>query len=73
MQTARSLTIGGGGVCLGGVCPGVSTHGGVCPGGVCHPPPREQNHRQLWKHNLPATSFAGGNYGQWEPHIPSRK
>ena len=58
-----------------GVCPEVSAWGGMsAPGSVClggvypsmHwdrplPPTCEQNHRYLWKHNLSATTVAGGN------------
>ena len=45
-------------VCLpGDLCPGegVCQEGGVCPS-AC-PPPREQNDRCLWKHNLFGTTL----------------
>ena len=65
----------GGGVCLGvsaeewGVCPGVGPRNGVSTqerclsqGGLPHPP-RGENDRRLWKHNLSATTVADGkNY-----------
>ena len=49
----------------GGACPGVPAQRvpvrRVCCGTTPLSPAREQNHRHLYKYNLPATSFAGGN------------
>ena len=46
-----------GGICLGDLCPGGSPSRVETPSGC------EQNHRQVQKHYLPATSLAGGkNY-----------
>ena len=58
MRTARSLPFG---ESLSGGLPDRDPHGQRSPG-QRPTPPCEQNHRQVLKHRLPATSFAGGNY-----------
>ena len=55
---SAALAISGGWL-PGGLPRGGGLPGGCLPqGGVCHtPPPCEQNHRRLWKHNLAATTL----------------